>query len=99
MFLLDTDALSELEKPRPDSGLVDWLETVDWLELHLSVITVGELWAGIARLPRGPKRRGLEGMFDLLPDRFYNRILPVDHATSVKFGEIQAGVGPLRLEA
>jgi predicted nucleic acid-binding protein len=34
-------------------------------------------------------------MFDLLPDRFYNRILPVDHATAVKFGEIQANLGPL----
>ena len=32
MFLLDTDALSELEKPSPDSGLLAWLETVDWLE-------------------------------------------------------------------
>jgi len=95
MFLLDTDALSELEKPKPDPGLIAWLETVDWLELHLSVITIGEVWAGIVRLPRGPKRRALEGMFDLLPDRFYNRILPVDHSAAIKFGEIQASVGPL----
>jgi hypothetical protein len=95
MFLLDTDALSELEKPKPDSGLLDWLETVDWLDLHLSVVTVGEIWSGIARLPQGQKRRGLEAMFDLLPDRFYNRILPVDYAAAVKFGEIQANAGPL----
>ena len=45
MFLLDTDALSALEKPSPDAGLLTWLETVDWLDLHLSVITVGELWS------------------------------------------------------
>jgi predicted nucleic acid-binding protein len=95
MFLLDTDALSELEKPRPDPGLIGWLETVDWLDLHLSAITIGEIWAGIVKLPQGQKRRALEGMFDLLPDRFYNRILPVDHATAVKFGEIQANLGPL----
>jgi predicted nucleic acid-binding protein len=95
MFLLDTDALSELEKPRPDSGLVDWLNEVDWLELHLSVITVGEIWSGIIRLSQGPKRRALEAMFDLLPDRFHNRILPVDYAIAVKFGEIQTKHGPL----
>jgi toxin FitB len=95
MFLLDTDALSELEKPKPDSGFLDWLETVDWLDLHLSVITVGEIWRGITRLSQGPKRRALEAMFDLLPDRFYNRILPVDYAIAVKFGEIQASAGPL----
>lgn len=95
MFLLDTDALSELEKPAPDSGLLAWLETVDWLDLHLSVITIGEVWAGIAELPHGRKRRALEGMFDLIPDRFYNRIIPVDYAIAVKFGEIQAEAGPL----
>ena len=43
MFLLDTDALSELERPQPDAGLRAWFETADWLELHLSVITIGEL--------------------------------------------------------
>lgn len=62
MFLLDTNALSELEKPSPDSGLIAWLETVDWLDLHLSVITIGELWKGITELPRGRKRRSLEAM-------------------------------------
>jgi len=95
MFLLDTDTLSELEKPKPDGGLLQWLSEVDWLDLHLSVITVGETWSGIVRLPEGPKRRALEAMFDLLPDRFHNRILPVDHAVAVKFGEIQAKLGPL----
>src|SRR5579862_3197907 len=95
MFLLDTDALSELEKPNPNPGLVSWLETVDWLDLHLSVITIAEIWEGIVRLPHGPKRRAVEAMFDLLPDRFHNRILPVDYAVSVEFGEIQAERGPL----
>jgi toxin FitB len=95
MFLLDTDALSEMEKPSPNAGLLTWLETVEWLELHLSVITIGELWKGIAELPHGRKRRALEAMFDLIPDRFYNRILPVDYAIAVKFGEIQAKSGPL----
>jgi len=95
MFLLDTDALSELEKPRPDPGLLAWLETVDWLDLHLSVITIGEVWSGIAVLPQGRRRRALEGMFDLIPDRFFNRIIPVDYAIAVKFGELQVEAGPL----
>src|SRR5258708_4254589 len=95
MFLLDTDAFSELEKPRPDIGFVAWLETVDWLDLHLSVITVGELWKGIVELPDGRKRRALEAMFELIPDRFYNRVIPIDFGIAVKFGEIQAASGPL----
>ena len=95
MFLLDTDALSELEKPRPAAGLLAWLKSVDWLDLHLSVITIGEVWAGIAALPQGRKRRALEAMFDLIPDRFHNRIIPVDYAVAVKFGELQVEAGPL----
>ena len=87
MFLLDTDALSEFEKPSPDAGFLAWLENADWLELHLSVITVGELWKGIVALPGGRKRRALEAMFAILPERFYNRIVPVDYAIALKFGE------------
>ena len=95
MFLLDTDALSELEKRSPNAGFLAWLQSVDWLELHLSVITIGELWKGIAQLAQGRRRRALEAMFELIPDRFYNRIIPVDYAIAVKFGEIQARTAPL----
>src|SRR5437763_612245 len=95
MFLLDTDALSELDKPQANLGLLAWFETVDWLDVHLSVITIAELWKGIMELPAGPKRRGLEGMFELIPDRFHNRIIPVDYAVALKFGELQAEWGPL----
>jgi len=95
MFLLDTDALSELEKAHPNAGLLSWFQTVDWLDLHLSVITIGELRKGLGQLPQGRKRRALEAMFELIPDRFYNRIIPVDYAIAVKFGEIQARSGPL----
>jgi hypothetical protein len=95
MFLLDTDALSELERLEPDPAFVAWLESVDWLDLHLSVITLGEIWKGIVELPEGRKRRALEAMFDLIPDRFHGRILPVDSAVAIRFGEIQATSGPL----
>jgi len=95
MFLLDTDAISELDKPQANVGLLAWLETVDWLDVHLSVITIAELWKGIKELPHGRKRRGLEGMFELIPDRFHNRIIPVDYSIALKFGEIQAESGPL----
>ena len=95
MFLLDTDTLSELEKPNPDPSFVTWLKSVDWLDLHLSVITVAEIWRGIAALPGGRKRRQLEAMFEMLPDRFQSRVYPVDYAVAVEFGEIQAKSGPL----
>jgi predicted nucleic acid-binding protein len=59
------------------------------------VITVGEIWQGIERLTTGSKRRALEASFDLIPQRFPDRILPVDFAIAVKYGELQAQAGPL----
>jgi predicted nucleic acid-binding protein len=60
-----------------------------------SVITIGELWKGIIELPEGRIRRNLEAMFESIPDRFFQRIIPVDYSIAVKFGEIQAELGPL----
>lgn len=95
MFLLDTAVLSELEKPNPNRGVIEWMSSVDWLDLHLSTITVAELWHGIARLPSGQRRRALEVSFELLPERFPGRILPVDFAVAVRYGQVQAAAGPL----
>src|SRR5688572_26766124 len=98
MFLLDTASLSELDRPSPNSGVIEWLSSVDWLDLHLSAITVAEIWQGIARLSAGRKRRALEVSFELLPERFPGRILPVDFAVGVRYGEIQGKMGPLPVQ-
>ena len=95
MFLLDTDAISELEKPQPNAGLIAWYASMEWNCLHLSVISVAEIWHGIIRIAPGKKRRLLEVMFDSLPDRFRKRILSVDYSVAVTFAEIQAKHGPL----
>jgi len=95
MFLLDTAALSELDRPMPNSGVTRWLSDVDWSDLYLSVITITEIWNGIMRLPQSRKRRALEASFDLIPERFPGRILHVDFAIATKYGELQAMAGPL----
>jgi toxin FitB len=95
MFLLDTAAISELDKPNPNRGVVEWLRGVDWHDLHLSAITVAEIQQGIARLAPGKRRRALEVSLELLPERFPGRILPVDFQVGIKYGEIQGKMGPL----
>ena len=95
MFLLDTMAVSELDRPRPNPGVINWFSNADWSDLYLSVITTGEIWQGISQLPAGRKRRSLEVSFDLIPDRFPGRILPVDFAIAMKYGQLQAEAGPL----
>lgn len=47
MYLLDTNVVSELRKPRPHGGVVAWLEGTADEDLHLSAVTLGELQAGV----------------------------------------------------
>ena len=46
-FLLDTNVVSELRKPRPHGGVLAWIQSVEDAELHLASVTIGEIQAGI----------------------------------------------------
>lgn len=90
-WLLDTCVLSELVKPKPDAGLVAWVESNDEGRLYLSALTLGELAKGIARLPAGAKRNRLQNWLDRdLSERFSGRVLPIDQAAALRWGELQA---------
>jgi hypothetical protein len=47
VYLLDTNVVSELRKPRPHGGVLAWLQAVDDKDLFLSAVTVGEIQAGV----------------------------------------------------
>ena len=55
-FLLDTNAVSEWVKPRPDPGVIEWMESTDEDRIFISVITLAELRCGIERLAAGKGR-------------------------------------------
>lgn len=97
MFLLDTNALSEIGKPSPNDGFISWLSSVDWLDLCLSTITIAELSRGICSLPKGRKRNSLEAMFELIPERFQGRIVGIHFETARTYGRIQSQSGPIAI--
>jgi predicted nucleic acid-binding protein len=47
MYLLDTNVVSELRKPRPHGAVVAWIEGIADADLYLSAVTLGEIQAGI----------------------------------------------------
>jgi toxin FitB len=47
MYLLDTNVVSELRRPRPHGGVVAWLQSVDDRDLHVSAVTLGEIQVGV----------------------------------------------------
>ena len=71
MILLATNVLSETMNPRPDSGVMDWLNEQDLDSLWLPVITVMELRFGAALLEPGPQRRKLESNIDETVNRIF----------------------------
>jgi toxin FitB len=79
MILLDTNVVSEPLRPAPDTGVVEWIDAQPLETLFLSAITVAELRAGVALLPAGKRRAGLQESLEtrVLP-LFAGRVLPFD---------------------
>ncbi len=90
-FLLDTNVVSEWIKPRPNPGLIAWLEEVDEDRTFLSVVTLTELRYGIERLAPGKRRNRLENWLQHeLTLRFEQRILSIDSAVAHACGKLVA---------
>jgi predicted nucleic acid-binding protein len=90
-FLLDTNAVSEWTKPKPNPNLISWLASVDEDRTFLSVITIAEIKFGIERLNAGQRRSNLESWLNGdLAARFVGRLLPVTTAVAEAWGKITA---------
>ena len=78
MYLLDTNVVSELRKPRPHGAVVEWLKSVEDASLHLATVTLGEIQAGIelTREQDAEKAREIEAWLDLVTDSY--NLLPMD---------------------
>jgi predicted nucleic acid-binding protein len=90
-FLVDTNVVSEWVKPRPDGGVVAWMNEVDEDRVFISVISLAELRHGVERMPSGTRRRRLdEWLKEELPLRFEGRVLLIDHVVAEAWGTIVA---------
>lgn len=97
-FLLDTNIVSELVKPKPESRVTAWIESTDEDLLHLSVLTLGEIRKGIASLRDASRRVTLEAWLDSdLVLRFAHRILPINQAVTDRWGRIAANASAAKL--
>jgi predicted nucleic acid-binding protein len=90
-FLLDTNCISELVRPRPEPRVLEWMEAVDETLLYLSVLTVGEIRKGLAGLAQSKRRTLLENWLEVeLQPRFSGRIVPIDIAIADRWGLLTA---------
>lgn len=47
MYLVDTNVVSELRRPRPNRRVIKWISDVPPEQLFISAVTIGEIQAGI----------------------------------------------------
>jgi predicted nucleic acid-binding protein len=91
MFLLDTNVVSELRKPRPHGAVVAWLQAVEDKHLYLSAVTLGEIQAGIemTRDQDPAKAAEIETWLDQVA-KAYN-VLPMDAAVFRRWAQLMHG--------
>ena len=72
MYLLDTNVISELRKPKPHGAVLAWLEPVADGDLFLSAVTIGEIQSGIeiTREQDTAKAAEIESWLDQVADTF-----------------------------
>lgn len=80
MYLLDTNVVSELRKPKPHGAVLAWLQSVDDAQLYLSAVTIGEIQAGIelTREQDEAKAAELEAWLEQVATAY--NVLPMDAA-------------------
>jgi predicted nucleic acid-binding protein len=89
-YLVDTDVLSEPQKPHPHEAVLAWLREHE-AELYTSAIVIGEIAWGIERLANGKKRRDLAGwLHDKVIPKLEGRILRFDTRVALEWGVLQA---------
>ncbi len=90
-FLVDTNVISEIVKPRPHPAVMRWFADADEFLIHFSVLTLGEIRKGISSSPNPSRKAQFETWLTALIDRFSTRILPVDLAIADRWGRL-AGI-------
>ena len=95
-WLLDTNVVSEMAKPRPDTNVVAWIDqrSREQARLYLSALTLAEIVRGVMRLDRRGARfaRLWSWVRSDVTARFAGRILPFDADVAVTWGEMTAAL-------
>jgi predicted nucleic acid-binding protein len=89
-YLLDTNALSEINKPKPNEGFMEWFKEVNISDVYASCITFGEIYKGIELLSDSPKRKQLEKSTTDILESFNGRVLLVDLDTTLLWAKLIA---------
>jgi len=91
VIILDTNILSELMRPKPDSGVLKWLDAQEVSQLAITSITVAEVLFGLACLPAGQRKRRLQlQAADMFNEDFGDSTLSFDADSAMAYAAMIA---------
>jgi predicted nucleic acid-binding protein len=90
-YLLDTNVVSELRKPKPHGAVIAWFTALNANQIFLSAITIGELQAGAERVRKqnSAKAAEIEAWIGQLAESF--QILPMDAVCFREWARLMEG--------
>ncbi len=96
-YLIDTNVISELVRPKPDAAVLDWFSRTPDEAVFLSVLSLGEIRKGVEKLTspeEAPRREKLRLWLEHdLRDWFGPRILPIGPDVADHWGRLLAQAG------
>ena len=89
-YLLDTNVLSEVRRPRGDANVKRWISSLPARDLYISVLTLGEVRRGIGLLGRRDRAQAeiYEAWLTTVLRDYEDRILPVDAEAAEEWGRL-----------
>ena len=92
-YLLDTNIICEVVKPKPTPCVLDWLNTIPAENVFLSVLTLGEIRKGIEKINDLKRREFIRHWLENdLPLYFSDRILSIDIKVADQWGRLQSNL-------
>ncbi len=86
-FLLDTNVISELTRPRTEPRVQQWVAAQEFGTLFISVVSLGEMEKGFTTMSDLPKRARLETWLEQqLAELFRGQVLPLTQAIAKRWG-------------
>lgn len=92
-YLLDTNIISNVIKPKPSEALLTWMAAQQDDDLFIASLTVAEIQRGILEKPRGKKRQALDAWFagpEGPQALFAGRILAFDDKAGLLWARLMA---------
>jgi hypothetical protein len=88
VILLDTNVVSEVMRPEPNTTVADWFADQEIDRVFLSTITIAELLFGVQSLPDGRRKQALSGRIERLIEDFADRIVAFDAPAARVFADL-----------